>query len=253
MAMTRRRFALLFSLLLIPCGVRAQEAPGAAAPQRGLRVLFIGNSLTQANDLPLIVQAMAKASARNLQAEDVTLGGASLADHWADGEALRMIDRGKWDVVVLQHGPSTLPESRAELREWTVKFAERIRKAGARPALFMVWPPKDRLAYFDDVREAYSLAAQDVQGIFFPAGEAWRSAWQRLPSAPLYSSDNFHPSQAGSYAAALSIYGILHQRTPVGLPARLELKNKQVITIPADLAKTLQEAAEEANKKYGRP
>lgn len=259
------RFAILVSLLVGGCTGKSDaeatriEEPTAAElqaelrkPGKDLRVLFIGNSLTYSNDLPLVVQALAKAAGKNLAVESVTFGGYSLEDHWNNGEALRLIAQKGWNVVVMQHGPSTLPESRVELRLWTKKFAQRIRKAGGRPALFMVWPPKDRLSYFDDVRDAYSLAASDVRGMFIPAGEAWRAAWRRDADAPLYSGDDFHPSEAGTYAAALSIYGMLYRQAPQNLPARLVLADGQVIELPQALAKLLQDAATEANRKYGR-
>ena len=243
---TASRFAMIVSLLF-----GCTPTPSAPAGT-GLRVLFIGNSLTYANDLPLIVQALAKAAGQSLYVESVTFGGASLEDHWNSG-ALKAIAGKKWDFVVMQQGPSSLPESRVHLRQWTKKYAPRIKKAGGRPALFMVWPTPDRSAYFDDVRDAYALAASDVGGMFVPAGEALRAASRRDPHAPLYDSDDFHPTAAGSYAAALSIYGMLYQRAPQGLPARLELANGQVLAVPPELAKLLQDAATEANQKFGKP
>jgi hypothetical protein len=244
-----------------PAGARPapggeQAAAGTAqrpAPGKPLRVLFIGNSLTAANALPLIVQALAAAAGENLYQEAITMGGTGLDDHWNDGEARHAIARGGWHVVVLQQGPSSLPESRVHLRHWTRQFADVIHQAGARPALYMVWPASDRLAYFDDVRDSYSLAAADVGGIFLPAGEAWRAAWRRDPKTPLYDFDDFHPSSAGSYLAALSIYGVLYNRPPQGLPARLKLANGSTLDIPPAQARLLQDAAVEANRKYGRP
>lgn len=264
----RMSIALIVSLLFGCAGPSGAEPPKKAEgpgpdelagkrvrplPPRKLSVLFIGNSLTYSNDLPLMVQALASAAGKKLYVQSVTFGGYSLDDHWDSGEALRAIASRKWNYVVLQHGPSSLLESRAELRASAIKFAGKIRQAGGRPALFMVWPPKDRLEFFDAVRDSYSLAASDVNGMFIPAGEAWRAAWRRDPDAPLYSADEFHPSEAGSYAAALSIYGMLFRRAPLKLPARLELAGGGVVELPEDLAKLLQEAANEANRTYGRP
>lgn len=251
------RLALIVSLLFGCTGRSGAEAPAeaktASGEDTGMHVLFIGNSLTYSNDLPLIVQAMAKAAGKSLEVDSVTGGGYSLDDHWNDGGAQRAIASRRWTYVILQHGPSSLPESRAELRAAVKRFAPVIRKAGAKPALFMVWPPADRISYFDDVRDAYALAAADVSGLFIPAGEAWRAAWRRDPQAPLYSGDDFHPSAAGSYAAALSIYGMIFKTPPQGLPARLQLASGQVVQVPEALAKLLQDAATEANQKYGKP
>ncbi|HEY0512069.1 MAG TPA: SGNH/GDSL hydrolase family protein [Thermoanaerobaculia bacterium] len=230
----------------------AEDGPPEAAGN-GRHVLFIGNSLTYGHDLPLIVQALARAAGEDFHAESVTYGGFSLDDQWSAGTALRAIASRRWNHVVLQHGPSTLPESRVELRRSAQRFAPRIRKADARPALYMVWPEHERFAYFDAVRDSYSLAAADIDGTFIPAGEAWRAAWRRDPDAPLYGYDGFHPSVAGAYAAALSIYGMLCGRAPQGLPARLELAGGGAVQIPQALATLLQDAATEANQTYGRP
>jgi hypothetical protein len=251
-AIAASRFALVVSLLF-GCSGRSGAAGSKAEPAPGaLRVLFIGNSLTYGNDLPGMVRALAKAAGQEMFVDSVTFGGFSLDDHWSHGAAPKAIASRQWDVVVLQHGPATLPESRAAFRAAVKEYDRDIRKAGARPAFYMVWPPRDRIAYFDAVRESYSLSASDVDGIFIPAGEAWRAAWKRNPDAPLYAGDGFHPSVAGSYAAALSIYGMLTGRSLKGLPSRLELEGGQGVEVPAALAKLLQEAAAEANKTYGR-
>src|SRR5437868_1227446 len=82
---------------------------GARRPEEPLRVLFIGNSLTYSNDLPAMVAALAKsAGKRPLVFQSVVEGGFSLEDHWDRGDAQRAIAQGKWDVVVLQQGPSSL-------------------------------------------------------------------------------------------------------------------------------------------------
>src|SRR5262245_23744378 len=248
-----RRLAGVAGLLLAWLLLCGQTGPGGAALRGPHHVLFVGNSLTYTNQMPLIVEALARSRGDQLEVSSVTLGGANLEDLWHDGAALREIDRGGWTVVVLQQGPSSLIESRIDLRKWTKNFAQRIRKTGARPALYMVWPERERLSVFDQVSESYSLAAADVKGMLFPAGETWRAAWRRDPNAPLYGSDGFHPSTAGSYAAALSIYGMLSRMTVQGLPARLQLRDGSVIDIPPNLAALLQEAAVEANQRFGRP
>jgi hypothetical protein len=182
----------------------------------------------------------------------IARGGASLEDQWNRGEALRRLRGERWDFVVLQQGPSSLPESRENLRDYTRRLAEPIRKAGARPALYMVWPSADRLAFFDAVRESYTLAAEDVDGMLIPAGEAWREVWRRDPKVALLRRDGVHPTPAGSFTVALSIFGMLCGRSPVGLPARVRLANGSHAQLAPELTPLLQEAAAEANERYGR-
>lgn len=234
------------------------SAPAAASdpPARSLRVLFIGNSLTYFNGLPAMLEALARAGGQPaLSWRGVLVPGASLEDQWRAGEARRAIGRGKWDFVVLQQGPSASPEGRTMLLGYADRFAREIRAAGARPAIYMVWPSSNRTSDFDDVSQSYRLAARQVDGLLFPVGEAWRLAGKRDAKLALYSPDGLHPTPAGSYLAALVMYERLYGRSPVGLPGKLSLKEGAGTAVDLTDAETnvLQEAAVEANLKYGEP
>ena len=224
--------------------------PAVLGPEGGKRVLFVGNSLTYSNDLPGMVQAMAAAAGEPLQVASIAEPSFSLEDHWNVGAVRNEIARGGWDVVVLQQGPSALEESRVLLLEYTRRFNAEIRAAGGTPALYAVWPAVQRSFDFDRVSESYRLAALEVDGILMPAGEAWRAAWRRDPGMQLYSADDFHPSAAGTYTAALVIFGKLFDRSPVGLPSQLRLRSGYEVRLNAAAAQILQQAAEEANSDF---
>ena len=243
---------------LLPLTLAAAVAVGSAPaepPRTGeaLKVLFIGNSLTAANDLPAMLAGLAAAGGQPLLVWKAVLQpGASLEDHWNAGEARRAIRSERWDFVVLQQGPSALPESRVLLRRDAARFAREIRAAGARPALYMVWPSRSRAFDFDGVSFSYRTAARDVGGLLLPAGEAWRAAWARNAKAELYSADGFHPTAEGSYLAALVMYEALYGKTPVGLPARVPGNGGAgaLVDLAPPEARLLQEAAAEANRRF---
>ena len=217
-------------------------SPNPAALGRGARVLFIGNSLTAANGLPEEVRALATAAGLGWEVQEELVGGAGLEEHWQRGAAQALIQSGHWDAVVLQQGPSSLPESRTNLRQWAAQFDGLVRAAGGRSALYMVWPELSRFSWFDRVRDSYALAARDVSGWFLPAGESWRAAWRGNALLALYGADGFHPTAAGSYAAALTIFAGLSGRSPLGLPAPA--------TIDSATADRLQRAAQAALEQY---
>lgn len=179
-----------------------------------LSLLFIGNSLTAANDLPALVESMGRATGITIRCTVVAKPDFSLEDHWADGEARKAIARGGWTHVVLQQGPSALRESRVLLNEYARRFDREIRKVKARPAFFMVWPSAARRGDFDGVSASYAGAAAITNGLLFPAGDAWRAAWRREPGLALYGPDGFHPSRTGSYLAALTIFHALTGQFP---------------------------------------
>jgi hypothetical protein len=222
------RAAIAFVLLLLVPGV-----PGGR--QAEPRMLFIGNSLTYWNELPAMVEALATAAKRHITVQMVAFPDVSLEDHWQRGDAVRAIRRGGWSHVVLQQGPSALPESQKLLREYTRKFDAEIKAVKATTALYMVWPSRARQQDFDGVSASYGAAARDVDGLLLPVGDAWRTAWKRDPGLALYSPDGLHPSRAGSYLAALIIVSRSLRIAPIGLPA---------LGVEPGTAKLLQEVAE---------
>jgi hypothetical protein len=213
----RSRLAILLALAVL-IGLAA-----ARLTRRGdrVRILFIGNSLTTTNGLPAMVQALASAQGDRLECQTVAFPNYSLEDHWTRGDAARTIEKGGWSFVVLQQGPSALPESRVLLREYVRRFNQVIQPTRAKTAVYMVWPSAARRQDFDRVSESYTLAAADVHGLLLPVGDAWRAAWRRDRLLPLYSSDGFHPSAMGSYLAALVIYERVSGRSHVVAPSQL--------------------------------
>jgi hypothetical protein len=227
----------------------AGTSPEAVSPGDDLRILFIGNSLTYSNDLPDMVRRMAIAvDGKAPIVKSVTVGGYSLEDHWNRGDAQTAIREGEWDLVVLQQGPSALPESRVLLVEYARKFAEETRKVGGRPAMFMVWPPASRVAEWDAVSESYATAAREVDGVLFPVGEAFRASLRRAPGVTLFVGDGFHPSAIGTYLAAIVIYARASQQSPAGMSAVARL----VSLSPGDI-EALEGAAAEAIDRYYSP
>jgi hypothetical protein len=204
-----RRIALLVVVLFaVPCTTFA-ETP---AP---LRLLFVGNSLTYANDLPAMVARLGALDGRRLETRTVAEPNFSLDDHLRSG-AFRKLLREKWDFVVLQQGPSSLRSSGDELVRDTKAIAALLPGPRPRIALLMVWPPRSRSKYWDGVIASYSRAASAVDGLQIPAGIRLRQLVQDDPALPLLGEDGFHPAVAGTYLAALVTYHAFTGRLPAG-------------------------------------
>ena len=135
-------------------------------PATGRTVLFIGNSLTYYNDLPVMVQGIADAAKGDSIVIAMVAGpDMALVDHWKQGDAQKAITGGHWDFVVLQQGPSSTSVNRDSLRTLTRMFAPLIAGAGGTPVLFSAWPTYDRRVDFERAAESYRLAAEDVSGL----------------------------------------------------------------------------------------
>jgi len=241
--------AVLLALAFIGCDAGQSDPAQVLAPVPigpGDGILFVGNSLTYGNDLPGLVEGLSAAAGARLQTAMVAYPSYSLADHVARGDALRSIATGGWRAVVLQQGPSTLPESQDQLRKLTATFDRRIRAVSARTALFSVWPDTHFPSTFEEVAESYSLAAADVGAMYLPVTQAWQLALERDPSLRLYASDGFHPTEQGSYLAALVIVGVFTGRSPLGMPARVTRPAGSEVSIPQEAAGALQKAASDS-------
>jgi hypothetical protein len=238
--MSVRTVLLCVLVLTFPVDAAAQPAPSGP-----LRVLFIGNSLTYTNDLPGMVAALpCFADGRAIEVHSVALADMSLADHLKKGAARAVLKSNRYDFVVLQQGPSALPASRKELLDSVRRFAPDIKAAGARPAMLSVWPSWLRRDDFDAVNESYRLAAEAIDAMLLPIGEAWRAAWRRDPGFPLYSGDEVHPSPLGTYLGALVVCSAFGGRSPKELSGPLTINGKPLVLPKTYLDFAIASAAE---------
>lgn len=190
--------AIVLCLLFIATHVNAQT--------KTLKVLYVGNSLTYVNDLPSLINNIAKQDSVTITCTTFASPGYSFEDHWNEGKVEDAITTGHYDFVVAQQGPSALPESQFLLLEYANRFQAICKKYNTQLILYMVWPSKARLFDLDNVILSYTQASAKTGATLAPAGLAWKLAWQSDASLPLYGTDNFHPSVHGSLLAAMTIY-----------------------------------------------
>lgn len=245
----RRTRLLLVSAALLACGSATSNpiVPPPPPPGSGaLKIVMLGNSLTDAWDIPGMVADLAvRAGHPRPTVQAITYANFSLEDHWNLPESGNAVDSGDPDVVVMQQGPSTLPSSGAHLEEWTGRWAERIRAAGARPGLYVVWPPLgDNI---DNGIFHYVEAANAHETAIYPVGHAFRSLLGSNPELPLREADEFHPTPFGAWLAAMIIAGVIYDADPTtfGAPFSRDIGD-------ADAA-ILRQAAKAAVDAYGRP
>ena len=240
----RSRTPLILVLLLALVAAGCAQAPQGDGHEP-MRVLFVGNSLTHTNDLPAVVATLARGLGTEIEYETIAPGGASLEDHWNAGRVPAELASGEWDAVVMQQGPSALPESQVNLIEWAERLAELAREHGTRPALLTVWPEGYRVNALGDVIASYANAAKAAGAELYPAGLAWQTAWSRSPSLPLYGPDGFHPSPLGTYLAALVVTAGLTGQPPPAVAFSVNRPGFK-LTVSAARARVLRTAAVDA-------
>ena len=207
---------------LIACEGIFSPNPGVPRAAGNRRVLFIGNSHTYTNDLPGMVQALAREVGDTaLRTAEVAEANFALEDHMFVGAARSALRESQWEWVVLQQGTSALPESQAHLEFWTREFHPLIAQAGAIPVLYQIWPMASRRFDADAALTSYWNAAAAVGGVLAPAGDGFTAALAADPTIGVYSSDGLHASRRGTYVAALTIVARILEIDPESLPPRI--------------------------------
>jgi hypothetical protein len=201
----------------------------ARSAQPGVRILFVGNSLTYKNDMPQMVDRLAAADPGPLPVFVVsdTFGGSRLS-YWADNGGLRnLLSTVPWNVVVLQEQSDIASFARADrvrLMDGPLRSIDRqINDRGARTELFLTWAHEEGdfagdsyQAMQDRLATGYLEEAQAIGADVAPVGLAWSAAHTQAPSLQLWAGDGIHPSLEGSYLAACVMYASLTGRTPEG-------------------------------------
>lgn len=221
---------LLISTILAPGALVASAPSPAPVPQappetsdeqadttkEPTRVLFIGNSFTfWGGGLQKQLEALSKSMDPPLgfRAKSVVRGGASLEVMWKRTKAREEIASGKYDVVILQEDiPETTVES---FGEYSRKFVETIRAAGARPILFMAWDYQ-RLDWISmkEIAAAHRQVAKALEVEVAPVGLAWKQSQKLRPKLDMYSGDREHPSAAGMTLSLLVIEATISKTDP---------------------------------------
>jgi nitrous oxidase accessory protein NosD len=220
------------------------------------QVLLMGNSYTNANSLDAILQRLLANTIPDADADRLTSGGLTLADHASraqiDGHQWdRTLNDGtNWDTLVLQD-QSQVPGFSTSSNYWQDSMAGAdvldgmAQEVGADTVLMMTWGRRDGdptnpsiypnyTAMQDRLEVGYrayaeNLSTTDRPVYIAPVGLAFRYIYDDIVDRggdpleqtsvfySLYSSDGSHPSIIGSYLAACVLYATITGSSPLGL------------------------------------
>lgn len=221
------------------------------------RVLFIGNSYTNYNNLPLLVKDVALSTGDTIIFDSHMPGGFTLQGHSSDATTLSKIAQGNWDFVVLQEQSQRPSFSQSQVETEVFPFAKRldslvkVSNKCAETIFYMTWgrkngdasncaawPPICTYQGMDSLLQLrYQQMADDNGGIVSPVGPLWRYLRNNNPSIELYNPDQSHPSLEGSYAAACSFYATILRKNPdsITFNSSLSIANATAIRNAAKL------------------
>ncbi len=229
-------FIGLFAFFSAASAETALKRTDPGKPPAGL--LWVGNSFFYYNNSMHGHFGRLAASATpavRVRSTSVTISGSGL--DWHDMESLvregglgrysfvgdnevRFNPPGRqYDMVIMMDCSQcpVHPQLQPVFHETVRRHKATLAKAGIRTALFMSWAYKDKPGMTAQLAEEYTRAANDNDLIVIPAGLAFAAAIAKQSGIELYQADKRHPSLAGTYLAAATVYATLYRQSPVEL------------------------------------
>ncbi|MDR0941532.1 MAG: hypothetical protein LBM68_04825, partial [Bacteroidales bacterium] len=178
--------------------------------------------------MPSIVGNLAQAQGNNVVTQEYLVAGERFVGHAHSDSVNKLIRQANYDYVVLQGFSRELTHSDDSIAQASLPYIEQLIDSirhynpTAIPMFYMTWGYKNGTKQitpfdnFDDmntiIQQRYENLAQHYGCWVAPVGVAWAEVVHTHPEINLYTSDNYHPSLAGSYLAACTMYSMLFNK-----------------------------------------
>lgn len=228
------------------------------------KILFIGNSHTYVNEIPVTVRQMANLSGDSTFIRQEAPGGMTLEEHSLSAQTLDAISAEKWDVVVLQGSgwknalPTNMAESSVYPYAQIVIDSIRSSNGQTRIVCYMTHGYKNGVLSFGDevwceqdplvcdyqgmqarIKDNYVEMIKRFSSELAPAGILWKIFMVENPDVVLYSTDGIHATPEGSYLSACTLYSLIFRKSPIGRYHPEEIGNDVSSTIQVKVYEVL--------------
>ena len=127
--------------------------------------------------------------------------------------------------VLIMHDCSRCPiNKKNDFHRMIKTHSNDLKEVGIEPVLMMTWPYKDEPKMIETLSNEYIKAANENQILVIPVGLAFAKANEKFSKINLYTSDNRHPSKAGTYLGACVIFSALYKKSPENNPYHFGLE-----------------------------
>jgi len=196
-----------------------------------MNVLFIGNSYTYRNDMPLLFEQLANNNGKKVVVHSVTKGYRKLEYYMDSSDGITaaldaVLSENHFDVCIIQEhslvpaldfdrflmGLDCVVSKVKSKADRLVLYATWGRKSGSKDLTEHNWTTESMTHILS---EAYQKAAKLYGAQVSPVGDNFLYVSQNYPEIDLYNEDLTHPSYPGSCLSALTHYHTLFNEFPV--------------------------------------
>lgn len=217
-----------------------------------MKVLFIGNSYTYYNEMPKLLEAIAKGNGKDLQTHQVTRGGWYLHKYLDEkdefhNKLMDLITENHYDVCFLQEQSMCPYLDYKRFTDGATRLMKHMQSAVDEFVLYQTWARKEGSPSLEEhnltadqfgegIAMAYERFAGEAGLRVSPVGGCFAELRLVDPETDLYHEDKSHPSYAGSCLAALQHYKTLFGEIPentsmLELPERVRKVMCKVISV----------------------
>jgi type IX secretion system substrate protein/uncharacterized protein DUF4886 len=200
------------------------------------KILFLGSSYFNYNDLPGLLKSLADSSGKEVYIDQYIPSGIYLSDHASSSVSEAKINERNWDYVILQGVgvltayPDTFTDHPVFPALDTLQRKISANYEGTKMIFCLPWAFEDGMTWYgwpdtysDMQIKAHDNTIQYSNELNFPiapVGWAWYKVLEEkhYPLHYLHMSDWNHPSLNGSYLMACAIFTTIFQESTEGNP-----------------------------------
>ena len=208
-----------------------------------INILYLGNSLTYVNNIPMIIQRMARINDIEIRYECFTPGGATLESilNTYRYSITSQLASKHYHYMILQENSKTNFTNFPSFLDYASQLKAIADAYGTETILYQTWAYKDnsvmlnnlnlsRREMQDLITNAYDDVADEIKCRINPVGEIFYAFSLAYPEINLYADDN-HASLAGSYLASCVHYVSLFNEPVIGNQYEVKLDDNLKLLI----------------------
>jgi len=196
-----------------------------------LSALFIGNSYTYYNDLPILIDKLANTVGDTLKHSESFPGGYTLQQHYALPATQTALKAKNYDYVVLQEQSQRPATDSTSFFKYALMLdsIRNIYSPCGQTMYYMTWGRKfgdsnncstlPEVCTYEGMDSLlnlrYRMAQEKTGALISPVGAVRNYLRKNHPEIELYESDNSHPSPAGSFVSAVTFYTAMFKKDPM--------------------------------------
>lgn len=223
--------------------------------RKEMKVLFLGNSHTYYNDLPMLFANICRQKGKDVEVAMLAHPGVSYEWHIAQFTDLRFaLMHGGFDYIFMQQAAHEPCPTREETLRDAKQIVKMARLYGVTPIQTLPWARLDIPEEQEVMDKTYSLVAEENDVALNPVGRVFEYIRKNHPDISVHWFDGAHSSPYGSYANALCSYAMLfgcdldgisdesYDSYPVDGDTAVMVKDELAVTLDPEKAENIRKA-----------